>query len=336
MIMQRLDARGFRAPARLFPVFELSVCCLSHCKALRVTIVTHMSDRSLKPSIVPPESSKNDLLWMNDFYNFTDHVNVQHFEPMPAAHRHHEVELLYALTGEIELLVGSEVHTLETGGTLLFWAVVPHQTLSVSPDMQSAIVYAPLHRFVGWDLPQQFVQHLLSGTPIYLPPAQSCVSEVSVFERMSMMMQDPSRRWLAYLEMQVLIARMADQFVQSGVTPGTQPHLNGVDLDLVLKMTKHLTEQFAADLSADDIAGEYNYSIQHINRQFQRVYGKTMMQYLHWYRLCMAADLLIRTHRTVLDISTSTGFGSQSLFYEMFNRQFAMPPATYRRKKQRA
>ncbi|WP_417599144.1 helix-turn-helix domain-containing protein [Oceanospirillum sp.] len=74
--------------------------------------------------------------------------------------------------------------------------------------------------------------------------------------------------------------------------------------------------------------------------QFQRVFshftGQTVAQYIREIRLSRAAELLLCSRRTQLDIALECGFDSEVSFSRSFRHMFHCTPGQYRRRGKRA
>jgi transcriptional regulator with XRE-family HTH domain len=66
------------------------------------------------------------------------------FEPVPAEkqkpHQHPGVELLYLIGGKLELTIGSEAHTLESGDAIYFDAAVRHKYRGIGKHLCSGVI----------------------------------------------------------------------------------------------------------------------------------------------------------------------------------------------------
>lgn len=66
-------------------------------------------------------------------------------------------------------------------------------------------------------------------------------------------------------------------------------------------------------------------------RRFTNLVGRPPLTYLTWWRMTMAARLLVDTDRPLSAVSTQVGYRSEFAFASAFRRQFGMPPGQYRR-----
>ncbi len=85
-------------------------------------------------------------------------------------------------------------------------------------------------------------------------------------------------------------------------------------------------EKLAAELRALPV------SQAHLIRLFRTHYGVTPNEYLNRLRVAKAAETLLQSDASLLDIAYTTGFGSLSGFYFWFKKLSGAPPLEYRRR----
>ena len=71
----------------------------------------------------------------------------------------------------------------------------------------------------------------------------------------------------------------------------------------------------------------------HLIRLFRTHFGITPNEYLNRLRVAKAAEALLNSDASLLDIAYNTGFGSLSGFYFWFKKINGTPPLEYRRRK---
>ncbi len=65
--------------------------------------------------------------------------------------------------------------------------------------------------------------------------------------------------------------------------------------------------------------------------RFRHFLGEPPMAYLAQWRLKLGAELLRSTDQTVSEVAAAVGYGSEAAFNRAFKREFACPPAQFRR-----
>lgn len=89
-------------------------------------------------------------------------------------------------------------------------------------------------------------------------------------------------------------------------------------------------ERFAQDLCVDDIAQSLHLSAGHLCRSFKKETGVSLMQFVTFYRLERAKDLLLQTDFKIEEIAHMTGFQSASYFGMVFKRELNTTPGAFR------
>ncbi|MFA7236791.1 MAG: helix-turn-helix transcriptional regulator, partial [Phycisphaeraceae bacterium] len=93
-------------------------------------------------------------------------------------------------------------------------------------------------------------------------------------------------------------------------------------------MRKHFTE----DVSRDDAAEVACMSPSHFSRLFHRHFGRSFSDLLNQLRVDQAAELLVRTDRSLAVIALECGFADQSYFTKVFRKYRGETPADYRKR----
>ena len=97
------------------------------------------------------------------------------------------------------------------------------------------------------------------------------------------------------------------------------------------EVLSYIHENYAtASLTNTDIAEKFNYHPYHLSRIIKQETGKTLHQYLTYYRLRIAKNLLITTQYDIEEISWRSGFCSSAYFIKTFRLSTGMTPKKYR------
>jgi transcriptional regulator GlxA family with amidase domain len=68
-----------------------------------------------------------------------------------------------------------------------------------------------------------------------------------------------------------------------------------------------------------------------VAERFAQLLGEGPLTYLARWRLQLAARLLQTSRKTILKIASEVGYESEAAFSRAFKREFAVPPAKYRK-----
>jgi AraC-like DNA-binding protein len=132
--------------------------------------------------------------------------------------------------------------------------------------------------------------------------------------------------WAIRLKLiEFLITLMRDTQFKISIK-GLKPFSSSRIQDAVL----YLNTDFMNPISVDDVLDACGLSRSHFHALFKQETGRTFVDYLSWLRCTRAAELLVATDRTILDIAMECGFRNLSHFYHVFKRETGTSPRRYR------
>jgi YesN/AraC family two-component response regulator len=100
---------------------------------------------------------------------------------------------------------------------------------------------------------------------------------------------------------------------------------------LVKELILYLEDNFAQDLSLDDLSVHFHKTPEYLCSAFKSVTGETIMHYLRRIRIHHAKVLLMEAPDTgIKDISRNCGFSSVSYFGRVFRETTGYTPQGYR------
>ncbi|MBQ8687296.1 MAG: helix-turn-helix transcriptional regulator [Ruminococcus sp.] len=103
-------------------------------------------------------------------------------------------------------------------------------------------------------------------------------------------------------------------------------------IEKVKLILSYISENYTRRLTIEEAAGVCYYSKSHFMKFFKAVMGEGFTSYLNGYRLRIAAQLLLSTSDSVLEISGKTGFENLSYFNRQFKSRYGVSPGQYRKR----
>ena len=86
-------------------------------------------------------------------FDFGLSCNIEVAPPWDCLHRHNEIEMTFFNTSKpVIFRIGGQVFTLDRNLTLLFWAAIPHQIISIEHGIMQYYLTIPPHVFLSWNL----------------------------------------------------------------------------------------------------------------------------------------------------------------------------------------
>lgn len=100
---------------------------------------------------------------------------------------------------------------------------------------------------------------------------------------------------------------------------------------IVKQVADYIETHIDEDLSLDKIAKELNYSKFYLARIFNKETKCTIYKYIQGRRLTLAAQKLIETKKSILEIAYEAHYSSHQAFTYAFNNLYQCTPQTYRK-----
>jgi AraC-like DNA-binding protein len=247
---------------------------------------------------------------------------------LPRPHAHTDVEMILTERGAVEHLLGGRRMRCDAGELLMFWAGVPHQSVSAAARTQCYFVHFPVAWLLAWPLPGTFVRRLLQGQVMRWPGPLNAPAGARFREwhgdAPSLGSNGPE---IMRLELQALVRRLA---LRDAHEPVRGEQSSGVGLGTVEAIAAHVVQHYTRPLTAAQIGQAVSVHPNHAMRAFSQTFGITLWAYVGRLRVAHARHLLSTTDRNVAQVGLESGFTSVGRFYQLFKRENGMTPKEYR------
>jgi YesN/AraC family two-component response regulator len=134
---------------------------------------------------------------------------------------------------------------------------------------------------------------------------------------------------LSRIESQEALAPWVHEMLER-IMDAIQTHRGQSPVHVVSNALEYMGEHFGEDISRQDVARAAHVSPSHLSRMVRRHLGRTYTDVLNQMRVDRAAELLVRTDRTLTAVAFDTGFRDQSYFTKVFRRYTHVTPRGYR------
>ena len=84
------------------------------------------------------------------------------------------------------------------------------------------------------------------------------------------------------------------------------------------------------EISMEELVRQTGFSLAHIRDEFRKCTGKPLSRYVKERRIANAAQELLNTDRTILDIALHYGFSGRTVFSRTFRRYTDYTPSEFR------
>jgi AraC-like DNA-binding protein len=250
-------------------------------------------------------------------------------------HYHPEYELTLILESKGQRLVGDGIADYGAGDLVLLGPNVPHSWRSgptPSERAHRAVVIQFRHDFLGehfFSLKEmESVAHLLKRASSGVAFGHTETGRNIARDLADLPMLHPAKKMAILLSALVDLAGERDPRVLS--TLQLRPIGRRVDQQRIDAICKYLNEHYDDEIDFAKLAHRYQMDQASLCRFFKRATGRTMTAYLNELRVGAAAQLLIDTDQSVLEIGFQVGFGNYSNFNRQFKRIKGFGPRTLR------
>ena len=93
----------------------------------------------------------------------------------------------------------------------------------------------------------------------------------------------------------------------------------------------HIRTEYTREILLDEISSIVGISKYHFAREFHRITGYTIVNYINLTRCEYAKALLRENEKSILEIAECCGFSDQSYFSRIFKRTIGLSPTKYRK-----
>ena len=206
----------------------------------------------------------------------------------------------------------------------VFWAAIPHQLVERLPSCDFCIITIPLEVFLGWKLPDGFVQAILTGELVVDADSSSALLDRLQLPRWHVELT-AAQPFVVLKEIEARLWRLA-----LAAPDAPPPRIAAETGGKAGRMAHYIVANYTAPLAVEAVARAVGLHPNYAMTCFKQTFGMTILDYALQYRVTQAQRLLVTTDASVLEIAMQSGFGSLSSFYAAFQRYTGRTPRSLR------
>jgi len=263
------------------------------------------------------------------------YINRVKLQKSESEHTHDFIELVYTVSGRGLHTVDGREYRVQSGDLLIINYHCRHSVIPIDSLTYSDIMLKP-----------EYVNETLRGTDdIFLLLSLNDFSDLSnriIRDNLLLHFDGEEKKKIEFL----LEWTRSEQLKPS---PASQLILRSA-LSMILSLVfRKMTENQSARLTLNDnlltyirrncankmliseIAAKCGYSPEHFSRLFKDYTGKSPTAYLSECRIDKAAELLLKTDKTIESIIFECGFSNRTAFFKKFYEQNEVSPLQFRK-----
>lgn len=274
-------------------------------------------------------------------YPFKSHIQECHGEGvMTEAHFHEYIEILFCLSGKINIFLDGKSYTFTVGDMIVINSMEVHYILATSEDCNKYIVirFEPeilyttsrtifeakyvlpftmkksTHQrlFKDEELKDTFIPHLLN--------------EITI--------EDTQKKYGFELAIRTHICRIFLWILRSWNQKGLDLNIgydfNENTIERLQKVFDYVEKNYENPISISSVAKLCNMSYSYFSRFFKTVMQKNFSEYLNYVRITEAEKLLTTTDLNITEIALTVGFSTSSYFIHQFKLYKNITPKQFR------
>lgn len=255
-------------------------------------------------------------------------------------HWHRELELLKVLKGEFRARISSSFYDVKEGDLLFVNSGELHAAHSETgaEAVFEAVVFSPdLLRGPSEDrIQMEYLVPLLNGAfsvPRHFSGRDERERELlKTFDSVYRLLEErpPAYEISVKAGVYALFALLAGMGRREAVSPG-----GNAAAETVKSGIRYLQDHYRSRVTVEELAAFCHVSRGYFCRIFRKYTAESPGRYLTRLRLAEAAGLLGSTDRKVLNVALDCGFGSQSYFIRVFEKNMGVSPSEYRKREKK-
>ncbi|MBC1520215.1 AraC family transcriptional regulator [Listeria aquatica] len=251
--------------------------------------------------------------------------NTKSSDRLIPPHWHASVELLFCLSGKLEVQFPNKRFSLSEQDVLFINSNIIHSSRSPLPGKCLAI-QIPL------DFLADATENQYGNRFLYKLTPQNATPELKVILMRIKKQLSKENLWdrlTTKASVYELIAELTKNFCVP--LAGIKEIESAKHLPKLKKVNDYLATHHKERLSLTSVAEHFNYNPSYFSRFYKKFMGVSFSDYLSSIRLLEAYSKLRDTDHTILEIALDSGFSTVKSFYNAFTKHYGTSPQQYRK-----
>ena len=247
-------------------------------------------------------------------------------------HWHNSLELLFVVSGSVNITVAGHIHTLAAGDVILINANDSHELNADDCIMAAVQIKLSL-----------FDERVVRRSDLYfncnsvtdpanpgLPKLKRIVAQFVKIYADSDEGRTMRAKSLSYSLMAELMTCFRVERSQS-----EQKH-NQHQYERITRIVNYINEHCHEDISLQQLADREYLSAPFLSKFFVRIMGMNFTAYLNQQRLSRAMSDLLESDLTIEQVASQNGFANAQAFVQQFRKKYGVLPSQYRKEHKAA
>ena len=261
-------------------------------------------------------------IWADDGIEFY-HRTTRGRNHKTESHFHDVHEMYYLVKGSTRYFIGNEIFVLSAGEIAFVPKGVFHNTNNEHKRDLERILLEFDDEFVGEDY-SKYIQALIADKHVRFSPPDV----VRIEDILNRIAEESLKKNPDYREMQKLYLRELLILISRYRLKDSKSKY-GCSFSLIEEIMKYISENVDGNLSLESLACKYSISPNHLSKQFKKLSGVPLSEYINISRISAAEKLLKNGNLPITTVATRCGFNDSNYFAAVFKKYKGITPKKY-------
>ena len=268
-----------------------------------------------------------------EYVTYVDHSSIRVWASALATHydthMHSAIEIIMPYSGASTYELPDKTYEVRRGEILFIPSGCPHSLTETSETVRHLLLFEPAPLMSLNDVP---IIEPLMRQPIYLPEENPLRREVAdllcrLIDCYSL--QEPMWNLQCYSYLLMAYSLLGRDYLRNA-EPKQEDEHGSIDSPIMNSAITYINEHYMEDISLEQVAAFAGFSKYYFSRTFKSFAGMSFSDFLTRRRLAAAADLLVRTNKSIQHVASASGFASTATFNRVFRDHKNCTPTQYR------
>ena len=254
--------------------------------------------------------------------NFVFEYSAPDVSGAPDYHIHEGYEMLYLISGNLELFIKDQVYSVAPGNITLIPKESIHKTRNTASEYERVIwnfTDNAIDSEMLADIEQLFSHH------VYAPTDTKFMNTLIKNFKSEKNSNDKYAQNISLHYLNILLAHLIRNMKNYAVTD------NKITNPTIERLIKYTGENYCTPITLKDISKKFKLTPNYLSKLFYENTGLHFKEYLTSVRIRHAKDMLDNTDKSIKAIAYDCGFNDSNYFSTAFKEVVGISPASYRR-----